>query len=245
LVGLKKNSLIALILDERLNGGTNMKKNWRFAAVLLMVSFSFTLIACNLFGSKDSLSSNESSTGTTTSGIVSLNKVNFECLTSCNIEDQNVESGELATKPTDPIKEGYAFKGWYQNDEPFDFKTIINKDITLTPKWLELFKVTFINYDNTFIDEVIVEEGQTAQAPTTPVRLSDDKFNYVFKMWDQNLEQVKSNLTVRPIYEAKLNQFNVKFVDYDNSIIGSYDLSQDVKVYPTLLGSFGGITLSS
>lgn len=46
-----------------------------------------------------------------------------------------VESGTKVEKPTDPKRRGYAFEGWYNGDELFDFNTPVNADLTLTARW--------------------------------------------------------------------------------------------------------------
>ena len=48
---------------------------------------------------------------------------------------QNVESGKTASKPTDPIKEGYTFRGWYLGETEYNFETPVSGDITLKAKW--------------------------------------------------------------------------------------------------------------
>ena len=50
-------------------------------------------------------------------------------------EDQVVCVDSLVTKPTDPTKEGYTFKGWYNGDDEYDFTTPVTANMTLTAKW--------------------------------------------------------------------------------------------------------------
>lgn len=53
------------------------------------------------------------------------------------VASQTVESGKLATKPTDPAKEGFTFKGWLLNDVEYDFSTPVTGNITLMASWQE------------------------------------------------------------------------------------------------------------
>ena len=50
-----------------------------------------------------------------------------------------VVSGQKATKPTDPTRQGYTFDGWFINAQgtgtAFDFNTAITADTTLYAKW--------------------------------------------------------------------------------------------------------------
>ena len=51
-----------------------------------------------------------------------------------------VKSGEKATKPADPAKDGYTFKGWLLGDAEYNFDTPVTGDITLKAKWEEATK---------------------------------------------------------------------------------------------------------
>lgn len=56
------------------------------------------------------------------------------------LKDVLVEEGRTLTKPEDPTKEGFDFKGWYTDEElneKFDFDTQIIKDLTLYASWEE------------------------------------------------------------------------------------------------------------
>lgn len=50
---------------------------------------------------------------------------------------QKVQNGGTATRPTtDPTWEGHTFAGWYNGNEPWDFKTVVTGNMTLTAKWI-------------------------------------------------------------------------------------------------------------
>ena len=53
---------------------------------------------------------------------------------------QNVAEGGKVVRPTDPVKEGYIFVGWYTDTTyttPFSFDTLITSNMTLHAKWRE------------------------------------------------------------------------------------------------------------
>ena len=56
---------------------------------------------------------------------------------SDGVASQKVKEGEKATKPADPVKEGFVFKGWFVNDTLYDFNSAVTADVTLTAKWEE------------------------------------------------------------------------------------------------------------
>ena len=56
-----------------------------------------------------------------------------------DLPPQLLSRGSTATKPEDPVRGGYAFKGWKLNGEYFDFNTPVTEDITLVADWEEMF----------------------------------------------------------------------------------------------------------
>lgn len=70
------------------------------------------------------------------------------------------------------------------------------------------YKVTFLNYDDTFLYETMVFEGHEAfysgELPTREVESEDgveSDFEYKFTGWDQDLSAVYSDITTRATFE--------------------------------------------
>lgn len=62
--------------------------------------------------------------------------VTFDSNGGTEIAPIRVIHGGLATRPTDPIKNGYTINSWKLNDKTWDFNNdVIKQDITLTAKW--------------------------------------------------------------------------------------------------------------
>ncbi len=136
------------------------------------------------------------------------------------IEPVVVKEGSYVKKPTDPTKKGYKFKGWYYEDEEFDFNTKITKDITLEAKWVSdatnvpeasEFTVTFNNENSVLIRKVTVKKGTAVSRIEDPV-----KEGYKFVGWyngaiayDFNLS-VTSDLTLTAKFE-ELKKYTVTF----------------------------------
>lgn len=56
------------------------------------------------------------------------------------VDSQVVADGAKATKPADPMRDGYVFAGWYADaglKSPYDFSTSVTKDLTLYAKWVK------------------------------------------------------------------------------------------------------------
>ncbi len=62
-------------------------------------------------------------------------KVKYNTDGGSKIEPTIVKKGDVLSEPNNPTKDGFIFIGWYIQDELFDFKSEINKNITLTAKW--------------------------------------------------------------------------------------------------------------
>lgn len=70
-------------------------------------------------------------------------EVSFEMngATTEQIRSQKISSGRQALKPADPLKDGFIFEYWYEQDSDvaWDFETNpINSSITLVAKWREI-----------------------------------------------------------------------------------------------------------
>lgn len=101
-------------------------------------------------------------------------------------EPQMVADGGLATAPADPAKDGYEFKHWALNGAPFDFKTPVTSDITLTAVFEKVDApapkpedrtVTFV-VDGEVYHTATVKDGELVAAPADPT-----KEGHVFKGW--------------------------------------------------------------
>ena len=101
------------------------------------------------------------------------------------VEKQEVEDGKAASRPaSDPTRDGYAFKGWYQDGAtaPYDFGTAVTQDITLKARWVAKHTVTFdYNDGKTAPVKQEVEDGKTASKPADPTR-----DGYTFVEWQLN-----------------------------------------------------------
>lgn len=97
------------------------------------------------------------------------------------------------TKPTNPIKAGYVFEGWYTDNDTFqneyDFSTTVTADITLYAKWAKEGIATsttegIVSNDETpvFIDNTITVKFSSlitgAQVTTTSINPNTDFLSY-------------------------------------------------------------------
>ena len=113
--------------------------------------------------------------------------VTFDSNGGSAVTAQNIEEGQKATKPADPTKSGYDFKGWTLNGSAYDFNTAVNSDITLAATWEQqqvvptIYTVTFDSNGGSAVTAQNIEAGQKATKPADPT-----KSGYDFKGWTLN-----------------------------------------------------------
>lgn len=121
-----------------------------------------------------------------------------------DVAAQNVEHGNKATKPADPVKENYTFGGWYTDetfDTSFDFDEMITHNVTLYAKWTKnIYTVTFEGAD---VASQTVEHGNKVTKPADPT-----KEGYTFDGWfvDDKAYDFDSAVTANITLTAKFTE---------------------------------------
>ena len=127
----------------------------------------------------------------------------------------------MIKKPTNPVKDGYIFKEWQLNGEPFDFNTKITSNITLDAVYTvdnrEIYVVKFDTKGGNTINEQYVRSGEKVTIPSNPT-----KSGYKFSNWVYNNEaynfntKVTKNMVLEAVYVK--NETNTQ-----TTIIRKYD----------------------
>lgn len=110
------------------------------------------------------------------------------------IDAQVLECGQKATKPADPVLEGYTFGGWYSDETletVYDFDAAVSQDITLYAKLTK--NVYTVKFEGTDIADQTVEYGAKVTKPADPT-----KEGYTFGGWytDETLNTAYDFATV-------------------------------------------------
>ena len=104
----------------------------------------------------------------------------------------HVLDGEIASKPADPLKDGFEFAGWYTDPgltQLYDWNAPVTKDIVLYAKWVEatvepeIHTITFLGAE---VRTMQVEDGRAAEAPSDPLK---DGFEFAGWYTDTGLTQ--------------------------------------------------------
>ncbi len=91
-----------------------------------------------------------------------------------------VQHGQNITKPADPTREGYTFKGWYLGEEEYLFSTPVTQAIELTAKWeIKKYTVTYVLGGGSLSNQIDeIEYSQTLSNLAQPTRNG-----YIFDGW--------------------------------------------------------------
>ena len=137
--------------------------------------------------------------------------VTFDSAGGSAVESQTVANGDAATKPADPVLEGFEFQGWYTADgAAYDFATPVTASITLYAHWAKSAEpvpahlVTFDTAGGSDIESQTVADGDTATRPEDPTLEG-----FTFQYWadaDGNEYDfdtpVTSDLTLHAVWAA-------------------------------------------
>ena len=123
------------------------------------------------------------------------------------VSTQDVEKGNSALAPSDPVIEGHIFKGW---DTDYS-KVLDNLKVTAVLE-KEEFTVIFLDEDQNQIKEEKVKYKESATAPTL-----DLEEGYELTGWSKDFSSVTEDLVLEPI--VKKIKYTVKFIDTDGTVL--------------------------
>lgn len=137
---------------------------------------------------------------------IHVHTVSFETDGGTAIDPVDADFGENVEEPADPIKEGYDFDGWFEDEalsDAWNFETdVVTEDVTLHAKWVvRIHTVSFETDGEQTIDPLDVVYGQTVDEPAEPTKEGYD-FDGWFRNpglsepWDFETDTVTDDLTI-------------------------------------------------
>ena len=82
------------------------------------------------------------------------------------------------------------------------------------------YTVVFLDGDGSTLDTQSVLEGGSATEPTEePTKAPTAEYSYTFTNWDQDFDNVTSNMVINPVFAQTVNQYTVTFQDYDGTVL--------------------------
>lgn len=158
--------------------------------------------------------------------------VTFDTANGTSIDPQTIKDGGKVSKPDDPTREGYEFKGWTLNGVDYDFTTPVKADLVLTAVWTPVkpktYTITFDTDGGTVVPSQTVKDKGTATEPTVPT-----KTGYEFKGWLLDgkpydfTTPVTKDVTLKAKWEkTKVESYTVAFDSADGSEVASQTVEQ-------------------
>ena len=179
--------------------------------------------------------------------------ITFNSLGGSEVETIIDIYGATINEPVAPTKEGHEFKGWYKDTSftiPFEFTTMPAEDIILYANWeISKHTISWINPDGTVIYQEEREYGEipsydeeTYGIPT----YNKTGYTTVFKNWDKEPEEIKTDQTYTAIYDETVNTYNITYYNGEVKLEGlepstyTYEVGTELPVYEVEHYTFGG-----
>ena len=117
-----------------------------------------------------------------------------------SLDSQEVEHGQSAVAPAEPVRTGYTFTGW---DKEFD---IVTQNMDVTAQYaLKVWTVTYLNYDNSLIGTEQVVNGEDAKGMVAT------RVGWIFGQWYNtknfeyvDLKNITSDMTVKAEFSGEI-----------------------------------------
>ena len=152
-----------------------------------------------------------------------INQYDIIYVTYDGDEDFVVTADYMAqiTPPTDPVKTGYTFDGWYSDAELtslYSFDTMPLDGITLYPKWvINQYTISFEENDGSDVADITQDYQSLVTPPTSPT-----KPGYSFLGWFEDMGiSLAYTFDTMPAEDITLyagwtiNQYDIIYVTYD------------------------------
>lgn len=115
-------------------------------------------------------------------------KVTFNSNEGTKVAEQEIDKDGKATKPADPTRKGYTFKGWYTDNgvfvNKFDFTKPVTENVTLYAKWeedkpavptKEDLYISDIEYDGNYVTGKVTSKGEPVYKATVTLKIDGSK----------------------------------------------------------------------
>jgi len=125
-------------------------------------------------------------------------------------------SGMKPYRPSD-TEYSYTFIGWDK-----DLSAIYTDTITHAAYEKEeiKYKVEFYNYDSSLLfTDYVPAHGDATYGGITPIRPSDNVYQYTFKGWNKPIVDITEDIKVVAEFEKEYRKFSVTFYNYDDEVL--------------------------
>lgn len=143
------------------------------------------------------------------------------------LEKVTVKEDDKLVKPTDPVREGLVFGGWYTDIEcsrEYNFDLAVIEDFVLYAKFVDpivKYTVIFKGFNGETLASLSVEAGE--EIPTIAIPNAPVVEGYKFVGWDKDFSSLTSDLEINAVYEAVITEWTVSFenVELEDIIVAN------------------------
>ena len=165
---------------------------------------------------------------------VNINTVTFETDGGTIMSPAIVETGDKVTKPSNPVKTGYSFEGWYSDNNYttlYNFNNPVDKDITLYAKWIKKqYTVIYDTNGGNEISDASVLYDEAVPRPENPTKEGYTFINWQLDNKDYTFSTMPAhNLTLTAKWQA--NTYTISFESNGGSNIEPISNLCDSSIY--------------
>lgn len=143
------------------------------------------------------------------------------------LEKVTVKEDDMLVKPTDPVREGLVFGGWYTDIEctmEYNFDLAVIEDFVLYAKFVNptvKYTVIFKGFNGETLASLSVEAG--VEIPTIAIPNAPSVEGYKFVGWDKDFSSITSDLEINAVYEVVITEWTVSFenVELEDIIVAN------------------------
>lgn len=175
-----------------------------------------------------------------------------------------VENGSLLSPPPNPTRPGHTFVEWrvIGTGQPFNFNAAVTSDVSLSAVWESngavVHQITFISSGGSSVGNIMVEQGNQADAPSEPMRSGYSFVHWVITgtttVFDFSTP-ITANLSLTAVWEEnEVYFFVITFIENGGSQVqdqvvneGDYPVQPEDPVRPgyTFGGWYSNIALTT
>ncbi|MDR2828145.1 MAG: leucine-rich repeat protein, partial [Acholeplasmatales bacterium] len=131
------------------------------------------------------------------------------------IETQTIGYGYSGVSPINPSRIGYNFSGWDN-----DYTNIVGYTVTKAQYNIKLFTITWISNSLVIETDTNVPYGTyPSYDGEVPTLERDQENTYTFTGWNEEINIVTENKTYYAAFEITINEYILRFLDWDESVI--------------------------
>ena len=146
--------------------------------------------------------------------------VTFQMPDGTVLSTQQVPHGgfvDLSPIPQPEVPPGATFLGWGDVTQQIDADTVFTAMFSYD---IKTYTVRYFSDDRvTLMHTEIVGSGKPATYDVIPTKSDSGRYSYVFDRWSSDLSSVTSDLDVYPIFTVTERMCEVRFFDYDRSLL--------------------------